>query len=228
LDTLTADFDLSAYDRLRVVGDPSVTLANSSQDLLFGDETYIDIIVALESGIVPGQGIHGYFNRQPISGSTGDIGITGKSAAPLGSMICDGSAISRTTYSNLFVSIGTTWGVGDGSTTFNIPNGQGLGITGAGTQTINGNVKGKVSGVTSVLGDTVEDAMQDHTHGTKVAYENSYTEWAINIPTYASSGSPSTGAHILGGVDEWSTYGAARSDMETKISSIVVNFIIKY
>ena len=37
-------------------------------------------------------------------------------------MICNGSAISRTTYSNLFSIIGTTYGSGDGSTTFNIPN----------------------------------------------------------------------------------------------------------
>ena len=37
-------------------------------------------------------------------------------------MICNGSAISRTTYSALFEAIGTTWGTGDGSTTFALPN----------------------------------------------------------------------------------------------------------
>ena len=41
---------------------------------------------------------------------------------PTGWMLCDGRAISRTTYSELFDLIGTTYGVGDGSTTFNIPN----------------------------------------------------------------------------------------------------------
>lgn len=35
---------------------------------------------------------------------------------------CDGRAVSRTTYSNLYNAIGTTWGTGDGSTTFNVPN----------------------------------------------------------------------------------------------------------
>lgn len=35
---------------------------------------------------------------------------------------CDGRAVSRTTYANLFSAIGTTWGVGDNSTTFNVPN----------------------------------------------------------------------------------------------------------
>jgi len=44
------------------------------------------------------------------------------STAPNGWLICTGQAISRTTYSSLFTAIGTIWGVGDGSTTFNLPN----------------------------------------------------------------------------------------------------------
>jgi microcystin-dependent protein len=42
--------------------------------------------------------------------------------APAGWIPCDGAVISRTTYFNLFAAIGTTWGAGDGSTTFAIPN----------------------------------------------------------------------------------------------------------
>lgn len=42
--------------------------------------------------------------------------------APTGYLLCDGSAISRTTYATLFTAISTTYGVGDGSTTFNLPN----------------------------------------------------------------------------------------------------------
>lgn len=44
------------------------------------------------------------------------------SIPPAGFLLCDGSAVSRTTYSDLFAAIGTIWGVGDGSTTFNLPN----------------------------------------------------------------------------------------------------------
>ncbi|MEM7179571.1 MAG: phage tail protein [Spirochaetota bacterium] len=42
--------------------------------------------------------------------------------APIGYLSCDGSAVSRTTYANLFAVIGTNWGAGDGSTTFNLPD----------------------------------------------------------------------------------------------------------
>ena len=44
------------------------------------------------------------------------------STAPNGYLLCDGSTVSRTTYSDLFSVIGTTYGSGDGSTTFNLPN----------------------------------------------------------------------------------------------------------
>lgn len=43
-------------------------------------------------------------------------------AAPGGWLLCNGAAVSRTTYAPLFVAIGTTFGAGDGSTTFNLPN----------------------------------------------------------------------------------------------------------
>ena len=47
------------------------------------------------------------------------------SAAPSGWLICDGSAVSRATYPQLFANIGTTFGAGDGSTTFNLPDTRG-------------------------------------------------------------------------------------------------------
>ena len=48
-----------------------------------------------------------------------------KSTAPDGYLLCDGSAVSRTTYADLFAVVGTTYGTGDDSTTFNVPNLQG-------------------------------------------------------------------------------------------------------
>ncbi|WP_456723063.1 phage tail protein [Bradyrhizobium sp. USDA 4350] len=52
----------------------------------------------------------------------GEIFDYAGTTAPAGSMPCDGTALPRATYPTLFQRIGTTWGAGDGSTTFNIPN----------------------------------------------------------------------------------------------------------
>ena len=56
----------------------------------------------------------------------GTIQAFGGSTAPDGWLFCDGSAISRTLYADLFAVIGTTYGSGDGTTTFNLPNFIGL------------------------------------------------------------------------------------------------------
>ena len=55
----------------------------------------------------------------------GAIKPWGKATAPDGYLLCNGGAVSRTTYADLFAVISTTYGAGDGSTTFNVPNLQG-------------------------------------------------------------------------------------------------------
>lgn len=52
----------------------------------------------------------------------GAIAIYAGASAPTGWLLCDGSAVSRTTYADLFALIGTTYGVGNGSSTFNVPD----------------------------------------------------------------------------------------------------------
>lgn len=52
----------------------------------------------------------------------GDLKISAVNTAPSGWLICDGSAVSRSTYADLFLAIGTAYGSGDGTTTFNIPD----------------------------------------------------------------------------------------------------------
>lgn len=52
----------------------------------------------------------------------------GGAAAPTGYLLCDGSAVSRTTYAALFTAIGTAWGPGNGTTTFNVPDLRGRGL----------------------------------------------------------------------------------------------------
>lgn len=56
----------------------------------------------------------------------------GGAAAPDGWLLCDGAAVSRSTYAALFAVLGTTYGPGDGSTTFNVPDLRGRTAVGAG------------------------------------------------------------------------------------------------
>ena len=62
-----------------------------------------------------------FTNRSEV----GTIKPWGKTTAPNGYLLCDGSAVSRTTYAELFAILSTTYGVGDGSLTFNVPQLQG-------------------------------------------------------------------------------------------------------
>lgn len=60
--------------------------------------------------------------RNAVGVQIGTIIAFAGSSAPTGYLACNGAAVSRTTYSTLFKVIGTRWGSGDGSTTFNLPN----------------------------------------------------------------------------------------------------------
>jgi len=71
------------------------------------------------------------------------------SQAPAGFLVCNGGEISRTTYSALFAVIGTTYGSGDGSTTFNLPNLTDRFLQGSGTS---GTVKN--AGLPEISGQT--------------------------------------------------------------------------
>ena len=62
-----------------------------------------------------------FTNRSEV----GTIKPWGKATAPNGYLLCDGSAVSRTDYAELFTVLSTTYGAGNGSTTFNVPQLQG-------------------------------------------------------------------------------------------------------
>jgi microcystin-dependent protein len=93
---------------------------------------------------------------------SGTINQTARATAPTGYLLCDGSAISRSTYASLFDAIGTAYGVGDGSTTFNIPNLQGRVPVGRDSSQSEFDVLGEVGGAkTHTL---TEAQMPAHTH----------------------------------------------------------------
>ncbi len=85
---------------------------------------------------------------------TGSMIAFAGASAPTGWLLCDGSAISRSTYATLYGIIGTVYGTGDGSTTFNIPDLRGRVI--AGQDDMGGSSANRLTGLTDGLnGDTL-------------------------------------------------------------------------
>lgn len=89
---------------------------------------------------------------------SGGVLAFARSSAPAGWLVADGSAVSRSTYVDLFNAIGTTFGSGNGSTTFNLPNIQGAVVRGW-----NGSGSGVDTG--RAFGSMQQPQNQAHTHG---------------------------------------------------------------
>ena len=127
------------------------------------------------------------------------------STAPVGWLFCNGAAISRTTYSALFVAIGTIWGAGDGSSTFNVPNLQGLiGIGAGGSLASMGNSVGNKGGaeqITIAQGQLPNYQLpvtdNGHDHPTNVGSISSGGSEFI-FQAAASSGQANTGTATTG------------------------------
>lgn len=137
--------------------------------------------------------------------------------APTTYLICDGAAISRTAYSELFSVIGTGFGVGDGSTTFNIPDLRGAAPAGVGTST------GYTQNETIALGTKYNDQSQGHRH-------------TFNFDTIAAVGTAvrapvaSTASSLSGAVrdpESDGTNGTPRIGTTTRGKLVGLNFIIK-
>lgn len=175
-----------------------------------------------------------HFSNQPVSyGTTAGTAAQGNdprlipvstvldfagSTAPTGYLLCFGQAISRTTFAALFAAVSTAYGVGDGSTTFNIPDGRGR--IGAGKDDMGGVVANRLttaaSGVNGVaLGATggeqahalIIAELAAHTHpltlqsaggnslGTPPAYFSGDTALSGISPTATTSSTGSGTAH---------------------------------
>ena len=139
------------------------------------------------------------------------------SSAPSGYLICDGSAVSRTTYASLFAILSTTWGTGDGSTTFNLPDMRGAAPAGVGTST------GYTSNETVALGTKYDDQFQGHWHD--INREYGFASGVLYLGPGPDGGSLSEPARwpISDGVN-----GTPRTGSVTKGKTVGVNFIIKY
>lgn len=101
----------------------------------------------------------------------------GGATAPTGYLLCDGTAYSRTTYAALFAAIGTAYGTGDGTTTFNVPDCRGR--VPAGKDNMGGTAANRLTtGGSGVDGATLgaSGGVQSNTIGT------------TNLPPYTPSG----------------------------------------
>ena len=130
------------------------------------------------------------------------------SAAPTGWLECNGGAVSRTTYAALFAVIGTLWGIGDGSTTFNLPETRGEFIRGY------DHSRGVDSG--RAIGVWQDESFKSHYH---VYYTRSMTGYA---------GDSGAG----GGMTTAATYDetkitASTGGSETRPRNVAMMYIIK-
>lgn len=94
---------------------------------------------------------------------TGFIGPFGGVSAPPGWLLCDGAAVSRSTYAALFAAVGTAYGAGDGTTTFNTPNLRGKVPVMLDSAQAEFNALGKVGGAKAVALQLAELAAHTHT-----------------------------------------------------------------
>ena len=161
---------------------------------------------------------------------TGSLMPYAGSAAPTGYLLCDGSAISRTTYSDLFGIISTDYGSGDGSTTFNIPDLRGRVIAG----------KDDMGGTSA---DVLTDTQADSLNGKLGAEDHTLTAAESGLPAHRHTVSDSN--HTGSTVGSWA-YGDEGDGVQESVNetndvaaqnassahnnvqpTIILNYIIK-
>lgn len=159
-----------------------------------------------------------------MSLSAGTIIPYGGSSAPSGFLLCYGQAISRSTYAALFAVIGTTYGAGDGSTTFNVPDLRGRVV--AGQDDMGGTSANRLTGQTGgVDGDVLggSGGAEAHTLVTSEMPSHAHRIWSSSGggsgSTVAGFGSASIstacGNLPIGGTDAYyDTFNAGHAVME--------------
>lgn len=185
-----------------------------AKSLAVGSDTAENISI-VPTAPVTGTNIQDVINQiMTLCVPAGAVMSFARNTAPTGWLKCNGTAVSRTTYATLFEAIGTTFGAGDGSTTFNLPDLRGEFVRGWDDS------KGVDSGRT--FGSSQDDAFEAHYHisGT---YEGGspYSLYGLTTVTSgyrrgeqsSSSTSPNT-----------STVG----DTETRPRNIALLYCIKY
>jgi microcystin-dependent protein len=165
---------------------------------------------------------------------SGVIQMWPTATAPSGWLICDGSAVSRTTYATLYALVGTTFGSGDGSTTFNLPNYQGnvpLGASGSyALASTGGSTDAIVVSHTHTASTSISDPGHNHTPdggGEFRALNNSYPQGGGYTGSGGSS-PPVTNTVTTGISASTSVSSAGSSGSGANLQPyLAINFIIK-
>jgi microcystin-dependent protein len=203
-----------------------VTLANGYTQLMYCDGTNV-VLASVPISAADGSAL--VSGNLAVSGTittggglvmpAGAMLEYGGSSAPTGWLLCNGAAVSRTTYAALFAVLGTVYGVGDGSTTFNVPNKIDRVGVGAGSSYARGATGGAASATTSsagshnhtgaVTGTAISTAqMPSHTHGVNdPGHNHSYSTPAV-IAGFVDGGS---GAWTQSGTGTTSSSGTGIS-----------------
>lgn len=140
-------------------------------------------------------------------------------SAPSGWLYCDGSAVSRTTYANLFSAIGTAHGSGDGSTTFNVPDYRGRFLRGLddGVGRDPDAASRTAMNTGGATGDNVgsiqDDAFKSHTHNIRGEGDNGVSD-GYNTSTASNN--------------SWTKTTEASGGNETRPKNAVVYYCIKF
>jgi microcystin-dependent protein len=133
------------------------------------------------------------------SRAAGLIQAYGGSVPPSGWLFCNGAAVSRTDYPALFAAIGTAWGVGDGSTTFNLPDGRGRVLVGLDPSQTEFDTLGEAGGAkthTHTEGDLAAAIGATNSEVGSISYQAGSVNGRgpTTVTNYSLTGLPSTAA----------------------------------